>query len=225
MTADVQRQRRALLAIVAVVALIGLGGVTIALLADDGGDPTAVGAPGVSVDPLSAEGQCGSDRVARYAIAFNRPARLTATAAAAPWVRPGETTRSTSSGESGKLVTIGRPAEPPREVLTLRKGARGWQIEQTTACLDATPAGSPCAPERLTVKGVGYRREPQPAGVPGGVAAYVGQATLQVCVEGKFVSRGSIAPVTVYTANEQAASDGVVLVEDDEPPYWFVPVR
>lgn len=228
MTDDARRKRNFLLAVVGVVVVIGIVGVLIALTVgstgDDGsagpGSPTLV-APGHTVESL-----CAADQTVAYAVNVNGAAGASnAAAVAKPWILAGETTTTVVSGSAKELVAIGRPGATPREVLTVVKDKNGWAVSVTTACLDAI---GHCGTETLTVNGRTYRRMQQPLGVPGGVAAYVGQATLQACVtiNGRsYAARDVISPVTVYTENEQPARDGVVLVEGHQRPFLFAPIK
>lgn len=230
MTDEHQRKRRVLIAIIAVVAVIGAAGVTISLLVgDDTSTPSGALLPTETFDPLSVEGQCRADHVATFQVAYKKEpvTALTATAAVEPWLRAGETSQTTSTGDTAKLVALGRPGKDPREVLTLAKAAQGWRVTDTAACLDQTRPGAKCAVPTLTVGGTSYHQEHRPEGAEPGVAAFVGQASLTLCVtiEGRsFASRGVIAPVTAYTANEQPAAEAVVIA-DDTATYLFVPAK
>jgi len=224
MTDEQQNKRRVLIAIVAVVAVIGLGGVVVALLVGDGdGDAVAFSTPGASIDPFSTEGLCRSAGIATFAVAADPGAtpELTATGAVRPWVRDGETSTSTSTGEDTKLVSVSKPGELPRVVLTVQRSGTGWVIEETAGCLDAATGSRACTEESLAVGKATYTREPgaTETAEPG---TYAGAGTVDLCptlVDGaQLAARGEIGPVSAYAAKGEK---GAVVVTDDRATRLF----
>lgn len=220
MSDDPTNKRRVLVATIAVVALIGLGGVTIALLVGDGtgSAPGAVSTPGASVDPLTVEGQCRSDAVAKFAVTADPKAapQFTATGAVEKWVDTGENSQSTNIGENTKLVSISKVGELPRVVLTVERKDGAWAITQTAGCLVNDSEADSCN-ARLALQGADYARGQVTgaAAVPGGKFLGNGEltfppsATLDSC-QNKLAGRGAVAPVSAYAEQKTA-----VIVADD----------
>jgi len=224
--AEKRKLRRVLIGIISGIALIGVVGVLIALnVSPEDADPIAV-APETAptVDPLSTQGLCQSERVVDYDVAVRpkRAGELTTTAAAEPWLLDGESSLSTSTGSSTKLVALGRPGAPPREVLSVRRSARGWVVTRTTACLDALPDGKACPPATLTRRSTTYTREDDQRIVAG---PYVGPVSLTSCLSDDataYAARGEIAPVSAYEADGQQPGVALVVTEGDAPASLFL---
>ena len=218
MTDEQQNKRGVLIAIITVVLVIGLGGVVVALLVDDGdGTSTAFSTPGASIDPFSTEGLCRSAGIASFAVATDPGSapELTATGAVQPWIGDGETSTSTSTGEDTKLVSVSKPGELPRVVLTVRRSGSGWTIAETAGCLDPGASGArACTEETLTVGKAEYRRKPGATGT-GEPGALVGSGTVELCpapVGGQqLAARGEIGPVSAYAAEGEK---GAAVVTD-----------
>ncbi|MCZ4499001.1 MAG: hypothetical protein JWQ74_1554 [Marmoricola sp.] len=221
-----RKQRQVLVGAATAIVVIGVVGVLVAINVDPEPVPAVVGPePAPTVNPLSALGKCQADRAVTYVVVHGArtTGEITATAAVGRWLLAGEASTSTSTGPRSKLVSLGLPGAPPREVLTVRKATDGWSVAKTTACLDELGAGKKCPTETLIHDGTTYTRE-ESQGT--GVAAYVGQVSVQTCVVDdvtSYAARGAISPVTAYTANEQPASEALVITEGDAAPYLFVP--
>ena len=130
MTDVADKKRQLLFGIFALIMVIGVGGVVIALLTSSGSDDPGGSTPGASVDPLSVDGVCRSDRVIKYGVSAGpkESVEFTATAAAEPWLGKGEASQTTSVDDKTKLVALAKPGKEPREVLTLKQDANGWHI-------------------------------------------------------------------------------------------------
>lgn len=224
--AEKRKLRRVLIGILSGIALIGVVGVVLALNVspDDAGPLVVAPEATPTVDPLSTRGLCQSERVVAYDVVVRpkQAGELTTTAAAERWLRDGETSTSTSTGARDKLVSLGVPGATPREVLSIRKSARGWVVTGTTACLDTMPDGKACPAATLTYRGTGYAREEDQRVTAG---RYVGPVTLTSCVvDGatSYAARGPIAPVSAYAAPGQPASTALVVTEGDAPPTLYV---
>ena len=219
MTDEQQHKRRVLIAIIAAVGLIGLVGVTVALVADGDGSPGAFTTPGASFDPLSVEGKCRSEGIARFEVAPDPKAapEFTATGAVERWVGKGETSQTTNTGDDSKLVAIGKDGDLPRVVLTVKRTDGEWAITQTAGCLEK--GKSVCPSEVLTLGRTTYRRDFDGSGAVT-AGKYLGTGTLTTspaddlagCNEPFMFPRGTIGPVSAYAA--QGHPDGAVVTDD-----------
>jgi hypothetical protein len=227
MTDEPGKRRRVLIGIFAVIALIGLIGTGIALSVSnkDTITPATTTSPSGGVNPLSLAGICGSASTASYVVVPDKQVRreFTATAAAQPWLRSGESQVTTRTGAVTTMVAIGKAAQPPREVLIVTKTGVQWQVSETGACLDKLKAGQTCAHSTLIVKGSSYKATQQTGSAS---SRLIGQASLVACVRvgnNTFASRGQISPVSAYAGPGSPA--GSVLITENGASQEFGPAK
>lgn len=227
MSDDSTNKRRVLVATIAVVALIGLGGVTLALLVDEESSSDALTTPGATIDPLTAEGQCRAAALVKFEVTADPKdaPEFTATGAVEKWVAPGENSQSTNVGEDTKLVSISKPGELPRVVLTVQRQDGRWAITQTAGCLDAEPVNRLCPVSSLTVALATYSQPSPRATTTLTAGEFLGNGTLNVgdpsepskCRSPQDVNasypRGPISPVSVF---RDPVDPQVVLVPDTQ---------
>jgi len=211
----------------AVLVTLALGGCT------PEGDPLGQGSatvPSASTAPPKAPNVwaiCRSPEVAQFSVMASVPevGFSSALRAARHWVLRGERAVVVRTAVlTVRYVAVGQSPRSPRVVLTVRRSDRRWLIERTTACLDPSSGRRTCRDE-LLFDGRRYVPVSQPRGTGPGVGGSFGQATLELCRTagaGFVVSRGPIAPVRVYGANEQPYSEAVVVSEQGSAPRLFV---
>jgi len=192
------------------------------------------GAPGVptaSTAPAKASklGElCGSPAVARFVVTPSVPeaGSPSAVSAAALWRLSGERAVVVGTEKAPvRHIAVGQDPRTPRLVLTVVRSVRGWVIESTTACLEEAPTGPVTCQDELYFDGRVYVQASQPRGTGPGVGAGLGLATLDLCRArgpGAVRSRGPVAPVRVYRANEQPHSEAIVVSNRGSAPRLFV---
>jgi len=170
---------------------------------------------------------CRSPAVASFSVMASIPevGASSALGAARRWALPDERASVVPSETPAvRYVVVGLSPSSPRVVFTVLRSAQGWLIERTTACLEASSGPRTCRDE-LFFDGRAYVAESRPRGAGSGVGRSVGQAGLVLCRatdSGAVKSRGPVAPVRVYAANEQPYSYALVVSEPDAAPRVFI---
>ncbi|MET3962387.1 hypothetical protein ABIE44_002321 [Marmoricola sp. OAE513] len=214
MSEESANPRRVLFGIIGAIVLIGVIGFAISRSVDDepeGG--TSVVEPGANVDKFSAEGICAADAVVRFDVETSaKSGSFTATAAVEKWLGANETARSTNIDEDTKRVGLAEPGKQPRVVLTVKRTDNLWRVTETAACLEKATGRSPLAFFELGTKRLG----PQDGDVKAG--ALVGQAEIDRLTSeagGSFISRGRVAPISVFEATGRPVD--YAIVRDHKP--------
>jgi len=159
---------------------------------------------------------CRSQAVATYAVETYDSDLAPAASpekAAERWIREGESLLNVVSvgGGARQWAVLGQ--DRPREILVVVRESGMWMIEATVACLDKAPDG--CRSQVVYQDRTYLSISTRPGAGPG-VGGPLGMAVVDACVSsaGSWRSRGSVAPVSVFRANEEDPRSGLVIRRD-----------